>query len=325
MTAPSPTSSPSPGQIATGFRLALDAADRFVGATAPNPPVGCTVLATDGTVLALAAHEAAGGPHAEAAALAACRAAGRLGEVHTLVVTLEPCNHHGATPPCTEAILGSPARAVWYGASDPNPTAAGGGARLAAAGLAVRPIGDLAHVEAGDLSAQAARLIAPFATRLAKGRPWLTIKQALNADGSMIPPAGARTFTSDASLALAHDLRRRADAVITGVGTILADAPLFTVRRAPDPRRKPRRLAILDRRGRTPPAYLDAARALGLVPSLHADLGETLAALAEDGVMEALVECGPTLLAAFLEAGLWDEHVTIRQGDDGDAVTRVLA
>lgn len=82
---------PSPEQIAAGFRLALDAADRFVGATAPNPPVGCAVLAADGTVLTVAAHEAAGGPHAEAAALAACHAAGRLEAVHTLVATLEPC------------------------------------------------------------------------------------------------------------------------------------------------------------------------------------------------------------------------------------------
>ncbi len=321
MTAPFP----SPDQIATAFRLALDAADRFVGATAPNPPVGCAVLAADGSVLAIAAHEAAGQPHAEAAALAACRAAGRLDAVHTVVVTLEPCNHHGATPPCAEAILASPARAVWYGAGDPNPTAAGGAARLAAAGLSIQPIAALAHQDAADLSARAARLLAPFVTRLTKGRPWLTIKQALDVDGSMIPPVGAKTFTSEASLTLAHDLRRRADAVITGSGTILADGPLFTVRRVPDPRRKPRRLAILDRRGRTPSAYLDAARARGFVPSLHDDIPQALAALAEDGVMEAQVECGPTLLAAFLEAGLWDEQIIIRQGPDGDAVTRVLA
>ncbi|MFT4252274.1 MAG: riboflavin biosynthesis protein RibD, partial [Caulobacter sp.] len=129
MTAPSPTHD----QIATAFRLALDAADRCAGATAPNPPVGCAVLAADGSVLALAAHEAAGMPHAEAGALAACRAAGRADDVHTLVVTLEPCNHHGRTPPCVEAILASPARTVWYGATDPHRAAAGGAARLAAA------------------------------------------------------------------------------------------------------------------------------------------------------------------------------------------------
>lgn len=183
----------------------------------------------------------------------------------------------------------------------------------------------MAHPDAHDHAARSARLIAPFATRLAKGRPWLTLKQALDARGSMIPPAGAKTFTSEASLTLAHDLRRRADAMITGSGTVLADTPLFTVRRVEDPRRQPRRLAILDRRGRTPPAYLDAARSSGFTPSLHGDIPEALAALAEDGALEALVECGPTLLAAFLDADLWDERVIIRQGADGDAVTRILA
>jgi diaminohydroxyphosphoribosylaminopyrimidine deaminase / 5-amino-6-(5-phosphoribosylamino)uracil reductase len=321
MTAPSPTFD----QIATGFRLALEAADRFVGATAPNPPVGCAMLAADGTVLAVAAHRAAGEPHAEAAALAACRTAGRLEAVHTVIVTLQPCNHLGRTPPCVEAILSSPAQALWWGADDPNPAAAGGGARLAAAGLDVRSTADLPLPEAIALQAWAARLIAPFAARLTRGRPWLTIKQALDARGSMIPPAGASTFTSETSLILAHDLRRRADAVITGSGTILADAPRLTVRRVEDPRRKPRRLAILDRRGRTPAHYLDTARARGFAPSLHGDIPQALAELAQDGVMEALIECGPTLLEAFLSAGRWDEHVTIRQGPDGDVVTRVLA
>ncbi|WP_184719077.1 bifunctional diaminohydroxyphosphoribosylaminopyrimidine deaminase/5-amino-6-(5-phosphoribosylamino)uracil reductase RibD [Caulobacter sp.] len=321
MTAPSPT----PAQIATGFRLALDAADRFTGATAPNPPVGCALLAADGMVLAVAAHEAAGRPHAEGAALASCHAKGRFDAVHTLVVSLEPCTHRGRTPPCAEAILASPTRAVWYGATDPNPTAAGGAARLEAMGVATRPITDLDHRDARALAARASRLIAPFATRLTKARPWLTIKQALDAEGSMLPPAGAKTFTNETSLTLAHDLRRRADAVITGSGTILADAPLFTVRHVKDPRRQSRRLAILDRRGRTAPAYLDAARERGFVPSLHGDMSEMLAALAEDGVMEALVECGPTLLSAFLEAGLWDEHVIIRQRAGGDTVSRRLA
>lgn len=295
--------SPPPPAIARAFRLALDAASAFAGATAPNPPVGCAVLAADGEVLAVEAHRGAGLPHAEAAALAACR--DRSDAVHTLVVTLEPCNHHGRTPPCSEAILASPARAVWIGARDPNPAVAGGGAaRLSAAGL------DVSFVE-GPLAAQAARLIAPFAMRSLRGRPWLTLKQAFTADGSMVPPRGEKTFTSEVSLDLAHALRRRADAVITGSGTVLADAPLLTVRRVPDPRRAPRRLAILDRRGRVPGAYLAAAREGGLEPSLHADIPALLADLAEGGALEALVEAGPTLSAAFLAAGLWDERVVI--------------
>ncbi|AYV48672.1 bifunctional diaminohydroxyphosphoribosylaminopyrimidine deaminase/5-amino-6-(5-phosphoribosylamino)uracil reductase RibD [Caulobacter flavus] len=311
--------SPPPPAIAQAFRLALDAASQLAGATAPNPPVGCAVLAADGAVLAVEAHQGAGLPHAEAAALAACR--DRWDEVHTLVVTLEPCNHHGRTPPCVEAILASPARAVWIGARDPNPAVAGGGARrLATAGL------DIAFV-AGPLAAESARLIAPFAMRATQGRPWLTVKQAFTTDGSMIPPTGAKTFASEASLDLAHALRRRADAVITGSGTILADAPLLTVRRVADPRRAPRRLAILDRRGRVPRAYLDAARERGLEPSVHADIPALLADLAAGGALEALVEAGPTLSAAFLDAGLWDERVVITKAarpGDPDTVETVL-
>jgi diaminohydroxyphosphoribosylaminopyrimidine deaminase/5-amino-6-(5-phosphoribosylamino)uracil reductase len=256
-----------------------------------------------------------GAPHAEAAALAACRDAGLTERIHTLIVTLEPCNHHGRTPPCVEAILASPARAVWIGSRDPNPAVIGqGGARLAQAGLDVAFIGDLDHRDATGLARQADRLIAPFALWSTRGRPWLTLKQALTADGGMIPPAGARTFTSEASLTLAHRLRRRADAIVTGSGTILADAPLFTVRRVPDPRQAPRRLAILDRRRRTPAAYLDAARGRGFEVGLHDDIPVLLADLAAIGAQEVLVECGPTLLDAFLAADLWDERVILRQG-----------
>jgi diaminohydroxyphosphoribosylaminopyrimidine deaminase / 5-amino-6-(5-phosphoribosylamino)uracil reductase len=301
-------------RIAEAFRQALVAAEAFAGATAPNPPVGCAALDAEGAILAVAAHQVAGAEHAEAAALSACRANGSLERLNTLVVTLEPCNHHGRTPPCVDAILGSPARTVWIGAGDPNPAVAGGGAaRLSEAGLTVGWIADLPHPGAGDLAHKAARLIAPFATRSRLGRPWLTLKQALTADGGMIPPPGAKTFTSEASLTLAHGLRRRADAIITGSGTILADTPLFTVRRAVDPRRTPRRLAILDRRRRTPAAYLEDAWRRGFDASLHDDLPGLLTALATAGALEALVECGPTLLEAFLAADLWDERVTFRQ------------
>ena len=315
---------PSADRVAEAFRKALAAADAFAGATAPNPPVGCVALDADGAVLATAAHQRAGDDHAEAAAIAACRAQGRFERIETLVVTLEPCNHHGRTPPCVEAILASPARSVWIGAGDPNLAVAGGGAaRLTQAGLDVAFIQSLDHPDAADLTRQAARLIAPFATRTARGRPWLTLKQALTVDGGMIPPPGAKTFTSESSLTLAHGLRRRADAVITGSGTILADAPLFTVRRVADPRRAPRRLAILDRRGRTPAAYLETTRRRGFEVTLHHDIPALLADLASVGALEALVECGPTLLEAFLAADLWDEHVILRQSPDPGEPDRV--
>lgn len=306
----------SPTRVIAGFSDALAAAEAYAGATAPNPPVGCVVLDAAGTTLAIGAHQRAGQAHAEAAALAACCETGVAERIHTLLVTLEPCNHHGRTPPCVEAILASPARRVWIATPDPNPTVAGGGAaRLRDAGLDVRYLSELDHPEAADLVRRARRLIAPFALWARARRPWLTVKQAISRQGDMIPPPGQRTFTSEPSLTLAHALRRRADAIITGSGTVLADAPAFTVRRTPDPRPFSRRLAILDRRRRTPPDYIAAAEARGFRVSLHDALPSLVSDLAADGVLEALVECGPTLLATVLETALWDEHVVIRQAD----------
>lgn len=285
-----------------------------MGATAPNPPVGCVALDGAGEVLACEAHRKAGTSHAEAAALEACRQAGLTQRIHTLIVTLEPCNHTGRTPPCTDAILGTPAKAVWIGARDPNPTVAGGGAaRLAGAGLEVAFWDRLDYPQALALKQRAERLIAPFATWSTLGRPWLTLKQAIAADGSMIAPGGRGTFTSRSSLVLAHRLRRRADAIITGSGCILADDPAFTVRHVADHPGKRRKLAILDRRRRTPAAYVDAAGARGFDVVVHNDLSVLLSELAGAGVIEALVAAGPTLVRAFLEHDLWDEHVVIRQ------------
>jgi diaminohydroxyphosphoribosylaminopyrimidine deaminase/5-amino-6-(5-phosphoribosylamino)uracil reductase len=300
--------------VAGAFRQALAAAEAFAGATAPNPPVGCVALDAQGQVLACEAHQRAGGPHAEAAAIEACRRAGVVDRIATLVVTLEPCNHFGRTPPCAEAILATPAKTVWIGAADPNGHVTGGGAqRLAAQGLDVRWIEHLPRRDAAVLALAARRLIAPFHTYMHSGRPWLTIKQAVAADGGMVPPPGCKTFTSAKSLALAHALRRRADAIITGSGCVLADDPAFTVRRVPDHPGKQRRLAILDRRRRTPDAYLRAARARGFDVALYDDLGDVLADLHAGGAMEALVEAGPTLMGAMLARGLWDEQVVIRQ------------
>ena len=300
--------------IAQAFRQALSAAEVFAGATAPNPPVGCVVLDEDGQVLACEAHQRAGGPHAEAAAIEACRRAGVVDRIATLVVTLEPCNHFGRTPPCTEAILATPARTVWIGAADPNGQVKGGGAqRLAAQGLDVRWIEHLPRRDAAALARDARRLIAPFRTYMRAARPWLTIKQAITADGGMVPPPGCKTFTSAKSLTLAHALRRRADAIITGSGCVLADDPAFTVRHVPDHPGKQRRLAILDRRRRTPEAYLRAARARGFDVALHDDMAALMADLHASGTMEALVEAGPTLMNALLAEGLWDEQVVIRQ------------
>ena len=302
-----------PARAAQAFRMALDEAERFVGATAPNPPVGCVLLDGDGRLLAQAAHTRAGQPHAEAAAIATCRAQGRVGRIHTALVTLEPCSHTGRTPPCVEALLATPVRTVWIGAVDPHPRAPGAGiARLAAAGRRPALIAELAHPEAATLGRAASRLIAPFAKWSRTGRPWVVVKTALDARGAMIPPSGRKTFTSDASLDAAHRLRRASDAILTGSGCILADDPAFTVRRVEDHPGKRRRLVILDRRGRTPQAYLDAARTRGLDPSTAVDLEAALDDLGAGGALSVLVEAGPTLRRAVLDAGLWDEEVVFR-------------
>lgn len=313
-----PDPHPSPDAIAAAFRQALATARLYEGATAPNPPVGCAILDAFGNILAVAAHPKAGEGHAEALAIARCRESGLIEAVHTLVVTLEPCNHVGRTPPCTQAILSTPARAVWIGATDPNPKVAGGGAKhLALAELDVGAIADLAHADATALAANADRLIGPFAKRARTGLPWVTLKQALDARGSMIPPAGQKTFATHASLVRAHELRRRADAVLTGSGTVLADAPLFTVRHVPDFAGKTRQLAILDRRGRVPAEFLHAARARGFAPFIATSLNDALHALGEAGALEVLVEAGPQVTQSVLQAGLWDEHIRISAGADG--------
>ena len=307
------TSTITEAGLAVAMREALAAARRFEGATAPNPPVGCVLLDAAGNVLAVAAHQRAGTPHAEALAIAEARDNGNLGALHTVVVTLEPCNHHGRTPPCSEAILATPARRVVIGVADPNPRVAGGGAeRLRQQGLDVQSF-------KGDAT-QLRRLIAPFAKRVTQGLPFVTVKQAVNRAGSMVPPAGQKTFTSQGSLLLAHALRRRADAIITGSGTILADDPQFTVRHLPDHVGKRRRLYILDRRGRVPAAYLEAASQRGLDAVIATDFAAVLEDAASAGCNEVLVEAGSQLTTHVLQGPYWDEHVRITQTDGEDKV-----
>lgn len=301
-------------QIAQGFAAALAEARLFEGATAPNPAVGCALLDATGAILAVAAHH--GLPHAEARAIADARAAGVAERIDTVIVTLEPCDHWGRTGPCTEVILGTGARSIWYGVADPNPQAAGGALRLAAAGLTVRALATLDHPNARALRHEADRLVAPFVTRVTQGRPFVTVKQALNGAGNMIPPAGQKTFTGPAALRLAHELRRRADAIVTGSGTILADAPEFTVRHVVDFAGKSRVLCILDRRGRVDAAYLASAEARGFRVMIAQDLDTALQDLARSGCNEVLIEAGPSVLQSLEVRGLWDEWITISQPDD---------
>jgi diaminohydroxyphosphoribosylaminopyrimidine deaminase/5-amino-6-(5-phosphoribosylamino)uracil reductase len=315
--------------LVAAFRHALTLAAEHEGATAPNPTVGCVLLDADGATLMAAAHPGAGQPHAEARAIQMARAAGLADRIATVVVTLEPCNHQGRTGPCTAAILTTPARQVWYAVADPNSLAAGGADHLRRAGLQVGTLADLDHPDRDTLLAQARRLLAPFASRVQRGRPFVTVKQAMDATGSMIPPAGQKTFTGPEALTLAHTLRRRADAILTGSGTVLADRPEFTVRRIPDIPGKSRILCILDRRGRVDAAYLEQSRQRGFRPRIATDLTTALHDLAADGCNEVLVEAGPQITEAIRTAGLWDEWVLIEKALPGQTdritVTQRLA
>lgn len=297
-----------------GMKAACSEARKWLGATSPNPPVGAAALDGKGNILAVAAHQRAGEAHAEAALLALCREQEILNQVQTLCVTLEPCNHQGRTPPCTEAIIKSGIKLVVIGTRDPNPKVKGDGVeRLQQAGI---------EVIIGMAEAECQQLILAFAYTAKTGKPWITIKRAINREGTMLPPNGFKTFTSEASLVLAHRLRKKADAILTGSGTILADYPEFTVRHVPDYPEKKRFLAIMDRQKRVPDSYLAGARQRGYEPILYDNLERALKDLAAKGVQDILVEAGPILSQAMLDYPLWNMSVTIQAGDtDSVAVT----
>ncbi len=215
------------------MRRALAEAGRGQGKVEPNPMVGA-VLVRDGQLLGVGHHNRFGGPHAEVVALEATRAGGRSPVDATLYVTLEPCCHHGKTPPCTEALLDAGIRRVVAAMSDPFPRVAGGGlAQLRAAGI---------EVESGLLEAESRRLNAPYLKRLATGRPYVTAKWAMTLDGKTAVASGdSRWISSPRSRALVHELRGRMDAILVGIGTALADDPMLTARTSgPIPRPAPR-------------------------------------------------------------------------------------
>ncbi|WP_415505844.1 bifunctional diaminohydroxyphosphoribosylaminopyrimidine deaminase/5-amino-6-(5-phosphoribosylamino)uracil reductase RibD [Acetobacter persici] len=304
-----------PDCVARAFEAAIADAWRFVGQTAPNPAVGCTLLDEAGGVLMVAAHHRAGQLHAERLALEQAKQAGVFDRVHTAVVTLEPCNHTGRTRPCTEALLESPVKTVWIGCPDPNPHVAGGGAAaLTKAGVTVRWLAESPN--GADLAARCRALLAPFAMRMTQGRPWITVKQALDQQGSMVPPAGQTTFTTPDSLRFAHALRRATDLVITGTGTVVADNPSFTVRHVPDHAERRRTLVVCGQQAHVPTLWLEQARTRFDV-LFCPDLQGLPALLAETPALWAMVEAGPTLLAALRAQTMWDDWLTIRQDAQG--------
>ena len=209
------------------------------GRPSPNPHVGA-VLVKNGELVGSGHHEKAGEDHAE---MAAIRAAGDKAHGATLFVTLEPCNHIGRTPPCTDAILGAKVKRVVVGCADPNPHVAGGGiAKLREAGV---------DVQMGVLEAEAAALIRPWAKHVTSGLPYVSLKLGLSLDGRIATRTGASKWvTGSEARARVHALRAANDAVAIGIGTALADDPRLTVRDAPGP--SPLRV-IFDTKLRLPP------------------------------------------------------------------------
>lgn len=277
--------------------LALDLARRGP-LPDPNPRVGAVITTIDGRVAGEGFHAGAGTPHAESMALARAGAAARGG---TAYVTLEPCAHRGRTGPCTEALLDAGIARVVYAQPDPNPVAAGGHARLAAAGVSV---------EGGCRVAEATEINRAWSHAVAFGRPFVTWKYAASLDGySAAADGSSQWLTGPAARADVHDRRAECDAIMVGTGTALADDPHLTVRHQDGTLRDHRPLRVVAGRRDLPPGanlHDDAAPTLRLTSH---DPASALARLHAREIRHLWLEGGPTLAAAYLRAGLVDEVV----------------
>ena len=276
------------------MRLAIEKADLIKGSTYPNPPVGAVILDRDGGIAGVGATEPPGGPHAEVVAL---RRAGKRAVGGTALVTLEPCNHYGRTPPCVDALVAAGVSRVCYAVADPNPEAAGGAARLAESGVTV---------EAGVLSdAVAGGPLREWLHKQRTGLPHVTWKFATSVDGRSAAADGtSQWITSEAARADVHRRRATADAIIVGTGTVFVDDPLLTAR-LPDgtlAERQPLRVVVGEREISSEAKVLnDDTRTM--VIRTH-DPHEVIKALSDR--TDLLLEGGPTLAGAFLRAGVID-------------------
>lgn len=297
---------------------ALDLAARGLYTTTPNPRVGC-VIAREGKIVGEGWHERAGEGHAEVHAL---RAVGSLSEGATAYVTLEPCSHFGRTPPCAQALIKSGVRRVVCAMQDPNPLVSGRGLQsLREAGI---------EVLCGLYESEARALNEGFIARMERGRPWLRIKSAASLDGRTALANGeSQWITSEAARADAQHWRARSCAILTGIGTVLADAPRLTVRGLDTPRQPLR--VIVDSQLRCPPDAAVLADGHALIATCVADplrhqvflergvtvltlangrgqvdLNALMGELAGRGINEVLTEAGATLNGALIAAGLAD-------------------
>lgn len=287
---------------------ALELAQLGLGQTAPNPMVGA-VLVNNGEIVGEGHHAGAGEAHAEVVAI---NAAGDRSKGATLYVNLEPCNHYGRTPPCTDAILAAGIARVVAAVQDANPLARGGADRLRASGI---------PVDFGVLEEQARDLNAPFLASFALNRPWVTLKLAISLDGAIADAERTRGWLTGA-LARAEVQRLRAahDAVAIGIATAIADDPLLTARLDPPPRSQPARIvfdrharlsanSVLARTAREVPTILITTRTAKLpadlarmgVEAIRArSLDDAMSKLKARGITSILVEGGAGLAASFL-------------------------
>ncbi len=307
------------------MRRAFELAWSAVGLTSPNPPVGA-VLVSDGRVVGEGFTQPAGQSHAEIVALTR---AGNLARGATLYVTLEPCSHHGRSPPCTDAIIAAGVAEVWVSTTDKNPLVSGTGIdQLRRAGITV-------HVGQGQYEAD--ELSAPHTKLITTGRPLVTAKFAMSLDGKIATRSGdSKWITGEESRRYVHELRALSDAIMAGIGTVIADDPLLTARR-PDGTPLPRQplRVVVDSSGRIPLestllkqpgetlvstvggpeeklASLEVAGAEVLtVPESdgRVDLLALLNELGDRGVTTVFVEGGATLLGSLFDAGLVDRIV----------------
>ena len=271
------------------MRRALELAGSVRTRTAPNPWVGA-VLRTSGGMVFEGATAPPGGPHAEVVALDAAREAARGA---TLYTTLEPCAHHGRTPPCTGAITEAGVARVVVAISDPDPQVNGRGIEeLRRRGIAV---------DIGVAADEARELLAPYLRHRCTGRPWVVLKLATTLDGRIAAPDGsARWLTGEAARADAHRLRAESDAIVVGAGTVRVDDPELTVRVGEVPAQQPLRVVLGD-----------APTTARVHPALEmgGDPHRVLDALGAKGVLQVLVEGGARVAHAFHAAGLVDRYV----------------
>ncbi|MCB0941951.1 MAG: bifunctional diaminohydroxyphosphoribosylaminopyrimidine deaminase/5-amino-6-(5-phosphoribosylamino)uracil reductase RibD [Mycobacterium sp.] len=276
------------------MRLAVDQAQRVKGSTYPNPPVGAVILDAAGDVVGTGGTEPVGGPHAEVIAL---QAAGERAAGGTAVVTLEPCSHHGRTPPCVDALLAAGVATVVFAVADPNPAAAGGAERLQSAGVMVTGGVCADEVAAGPLR--------EWLHKQRTGLPHVTWKFATSVDGrSAAADGSSQWITGEAARADVHRRRAAADAIVVGTGTVFADDPTLTARLPGGglAEHQPLRV-VVGRREIAPEANVLNDDSRTMVISTH-DPDEVLRALSDR--TDILIEGGPTLAGAFLRAGAID-------------------